>query len=105
MGVAATPESHDLIDEVAPSFSGPPNLAEAMRGPAVGLDLRLGHFRIAEDRAHDIVEVVRDAAGKRAHRLHAAALLQPRLQSRSLLLHRLPLNGIENGVESHAQQT
>ena len=48
MGVATTPESHDLIDEVARSFSGPPNLAEAMCGPAVGLDSRLGHLRIAE---------------------------------------------------------
>ena len=29
------------------------------------------HLAVAEDRAEDVVEVVRDAAGERAHRLEA----------------------------------
>jgi hypothetical protein len=42
----------------------------------------LRHFAEAQDRAQDVVEVVRDAAGQRAQRLQPLGLLQPRLERR-----------------------
>ena len=39
---------------------------------------------VAQDRAEDVVEVVRDAAGERAHRLEALRLAQPRFQPPAL---------------------
>src|ERR1700738_1919226 len=63
------------------------------------------HFRMAEDSAQDIVEVMGDTTGERAYRLHATGLLQAHLQPCSLSFKRLPPNGISNGIESHAQET
>jgi hypothetical protein len=49
------------------------------RCPAVGRQLCFRHFRIAEDRPDDIVEVVSDTAGESTDRFHTAGLLQASL--------------------------
>ena len=41
----------------------------------------LRELAVAEDRAEDVVEVVRDAAGEVAHRLHLLGLAQLRLEA------------------------
>src|SRR5215469_3608389 len=80
------------------------NRAKVMAGPTAGRYLRLGHLHMTEDRAHNIVEIVRDAACESADRLHPARSLQIRLQPSALPLEQFPLHGAGNSVDSHAQQ-
>ena len=46
--------------------------------------LLLRHLAVAEDRGEDVVEVVRDAAGERAHRLQLLRLPQLPLEALAL---------------------
>ena len=59
---------------------------------------------MAEDRADDIVEVMRDTAGESTDRFHATSLLEIRLQASTFLQQMIPHHDIGDGVESHAQQ-
>src|SRR5258708_19982158 len=59
---------------------------------------------MTENPAQYVVEVVRDAAGQRPDLLHAPGLLQPGLQPRPLRLHGVPPDGINDGIERHAQE-
>src|SRR6516165_2487065 len=60
---------------------------------------------MAENPAQQIVEVVGDAAGEGPDPLQAARLPQTAFQSRALRFHRMTRDGVEDGVERHAQQT
>ena len=102
--VAAPAEGKDLIHEIARLLAGAADLGEIVGRAAAGRDLRLGHLRISQDRADDIVEVMRDAAGQRADRLHAPGLLQAGLQPGAVALQGLAPHGIAERVEGHAQQ-
>ena len=102
--VAPPAERKDLPDQNARPFRRPQDLAEIVRGQAVLRDLRLGDFGVADDRAENIVEVVGDAAGESPDRLQAAGLLQPRLETFFLAFEKLPVDGVDNGVERHAHQ-
>jgi hypothetical protein len=73
------------------------------RGGA-GRKLLLGQFGVTEDRGDDVVEVVRDAAGQRPHRLHAARALQARHQPDPVALEELPLDGVGHGVAGQFHQ-
>src|ERR1700691_597946 len=46
-----------------------------------------------------------NTTGERTDRLHTTGLLQPHFQPCSLFFSGVPLNGINNGIESHAQET
>src|SRR5450755_2927531 len=64
------------------------------------------HFRMAENPAQNVVEVMSHTAGECTYRLHhAAGLLQARFQPCPFLFHRMPPDGRDNGIERHAQQT
>src|SRR5712664_1093080 len=65
----------------------------------------LHHLRMAEDATQDIVEVMGNTTAECAHRLHAAGLLQARLQSCALFFHGMPLHRINDGIKRHPQQT
>jgi len=58
---------------------------------------------MAENAAQNVVEVVRNATGEGAYRLHAAGMLQAALQPRVLFFHRLPLYRVQDRVERHSQ--
>ena len=59
----------------------------------------------AQDRAQDVVEVVRDAAGQRAHRLEPLGLPQAALQPRHLLLLALALGDVAQGTDKPIGRT
>src|SRR5260370_7313248 len=63
------------------------------------------HFRMAENPTQDIVEVMGDAAGERTYRFHPLGLLQAGLQPCTFFFHGVPFDSIDDGIESHAQQT
>src|ERR1700733_10140450 len=46
-----------------------------------------------------------NTTGERTDRLHTTGLLQPHLQPCSFFFSGVPFNGINNGIESHAQET
>src|SRR5271155_1483834 len=102
--VPAPAESEDLIDEITRPFAGTADLVEIAGRSAVRREFPFRHLGIAEDRADDIVEVVRDTAGESADRLHAAALLQVYLQACTFLQEMITDHDIGEGVESHTQQ-
>ncbi len=102
--VPASAEGEDLIDQVAGALPGPPDRIEVAQRPAVRGKLCFHDLRMTKDRADDVVEVVSDAARKRAHGLHAAGLLQPRLETSPLALERVAPDGVGDGVDRHAQQ-
>src|SRR5260370_7761037 len=59
---------------------------------------------MAEDRADDIVEVMRDATRESTDRFHAACVLEIHLQALTFLHEVFSHKGISDGVESRAQQ-
>ena len=73
--------------------------------PLVRTDALFYHFGMAENSCQDIVEVMGNTAGERPHGLQTMGLLQPRFQPRTLPFHRVPPNGIDDGVETHPQKT
>ena len=67
---AAAAEREDALDERLGAAAGMHHIVEvAAHDAAFGRGL-LRELAVAEDRAEDIVEVVRDAAGERSHRFH-----------------------------------
>ena len=69
-------EGEDLAHQVARAAAGLVDLQQAFQhGRACGA-VRLGEFDVAQDRAQDVVEVVRNAPGHGAHGLHLVRLAQ-----------------------------
>src|SRR6516225_11228160 len=60
---------------------------------------------MAKNPAQQIVEVVGDAAGEGPDTLQAARVPQAAFQPRALRFHRMTRDGVEDGVECHAQET
>src|SRR5437867_7534072 len=74
----------DLVDQAArPVRRGENVLRIALEWRACG-GLLDEHFGVAQDAAEDVVEVVRDAAGEAADRLHLLRLPEPLLEPRAL---------------------
>ena len=93
--------SEDLVDQAArPVRRGENVLRVALEGRARGglLDEHLG---VAQDASEDVVEVVRDAAGEAADRLHLLRLPQPLLEPRALGVGKLALGDV---AEVHHQR-
>jgi hypothetical protein len=67
--------------------------------------LLVGKFHVAEDGTHNVVEVMRNAAGERPHRFQPPRLFQSCLDTSSLLLERSPAKHVDNGIERGARQT
>ncbi len=66
-------ESQDLLHQLRRPFPAPHNLADAKRR-LLGIIAFPGEFRKTENRAEDIVEIVRDAAGQGPYGLHLLRL-------------------------------
>ena len=78
---AAAAEGEDALDQSLCPGRGLQHLVQVSARQAHGRDMPLRELAVAEDRAEDVVEVVRDAAGERAHRLHLLRLAKLRLQA------------------------
>jgi hypothetical protein len=100
----AAAECEYLIDEITRSLACTADLLKITAWPAIRRELPFRHFRITEDRADDIVKVMRDTAGESPDRFHAAGALKIRLQARPFLLKMVSRHDIGDGVESHSQQ-
>src|SRR5262245_15925869 len=109
---AAPAEREDAVDERAAALAGGHHAVQVAAQARALLRIAHRHLAVAEDRAEDIVEVVRDAAGERADRLQALRAAQLLLHLAQLLLGLLPLRdvlheadharGVAHGVEKHA---
>ena len=78
--LAAAAEGKDPIDDVPRPLARLPHLPHMLPFPAVRRSAAERHLGVAEDRPEDIVEVMRDAAGQCAERLHALGMPQPQLE-------------------------
>src|SRR5262249_51714194 len=94
-------KGEDLINELTRPFAGVANLIKMAPARASGTDLRVCHFGVSDDRADDVVEIVSDAAGECADRLHASGLLQIGFEPLLFLFKRDPSHGIVDDVEGH----
>jgi hypothetical protein len=97
-------KGQNLLDQVARPLGAAADGFEMAKRPGIRTIALLRHLGMAENPAQDIVEVMRDTAGEHADGFHAAGLLQARLQPCPLFFHGLPPDGIDDGVERHAQQ-
>ena len=75
--------------------TAPPHLAEVLLHRMRALEVHRDQFEVAADRREQVVEVVGDAAGERAHRLHLLRLPQLRLESLAGLLGAAPLGDVD----------
>ena len=74
------PEREDLLDELAGARARLLDFRQALLRRMLRHEILPRQFDVADDRAEDVVEVVRDAAGERAEGLHLLRLAQRRLQ-------------------------
>ena len=83
----------DLRDQRLGAVARAHDRVEVALHVRVLLGAALRQLAVAEDRAQDVVEVVRDAAGEVAHRLHLLGLLQLRFELQPILF-RAPVKKI-----------
>ena len=103
--LAAAAEGEDLIDQRLPALTCGHHLLHIAPGLAAGRrQRRQGHFAIANDRTQDVVEVMGNAAGQGADRLHALRLPQLGLEGLSLGLGPLALQRVGEDFADRAQQ-
>jgi hypothetical protein len=102
--IAAPAKSEDLIDEIARPLPCAADLTEVAGRLAAGRELHLRHFDMPEDRADDIVEIMRDTAGESTDRFHATSVLEICLKASTFLQEMITGHDIGDGVENHAQQ-
>ncbi|MGC4116217.1 MAG: hypothetical protein QM765_16895 [Myxococcales bacterium] len=72
----AATEGEDLLDQLAGPQRHVADVAQAGADVVVPLAVGQQELGVAQDDAQDVVEVVGDAAGQRAHRLHLLGLVQ-----------------------------
>src|ERR1700712_5259230 len=101
--IAAASERQDLTDEFSCPLACAANFFEMTSRAPARISPRGRHFRVTQDRADDIIEIMGDPAGKGADRLHPPGLLQVRLQPLLLLFEIDSGNGVGDGVERHAE--
>ncbi len=82
----AAAEGQDAVDQGAAPFAGGHDAVEIALQPRAFLRAALRHLAVAEDGAEDVVEIVRDATGERAHRLEPLRAAQLPLHLSQLLL-------------------
>ena len=102
LGAAA--EGQDPIDDVPCPLARLPHLLDMLPFATVPTQPAERHLRIAENRAKDIVEVMRDAARQRAQRLHALGMPQARFEGLLLPLGPLAAERAGEDLTGRAQQ-
>ena len=88
----AAAEGEHAVDQRAAALARHDDAVEVTREAAALWRIAQCDLAVAEDRAQDVVEVVRDAAGERAHRLQALGATQ-------LLLHLAHLGDVADDAD------
>ncbi len=73
---SAAAEREDAFDQRVAALAGDHDVLDIAAQPTAGADVPKRHLAITQYRAKEIVEVVRDAAGKRTERFQALSLAQ-----------------------------
>ena len=92
--VGSPSECENIVDQIATTLRRPAYLVDMLCRFGSACELRLNHFRIAENGANDVVEVMRDSACKRSDHLHATRPLQPHREFRPVALKKFALERI-----------
>src|SRR6185437_15497040 len=96
--------AEDLRHQRAAARAGVENARREALGLAVGRQILFEKAREADDRAEEIVEIVRDAAGEMADRLHPAGVAQFPLEPRAFALVDLDLGHIRDDADRAAER-
>ena len=102
LGAAA--EGKDPIDDVPRTLARLSHLLHMLPFPAVPTQLAQCHLGVAENGREDIVEVMGDAAGQGAERLHAPGMPQPQFECLLLPLGLLSAERAGKNLTDRAQQ-
>ena len=95
----AAAESQSLADEFAGAVRGGGDAVEPRVDGMAGRELEAGEVDGAEGAVEDVVEIVGDAAGERAERLHRAALAELGLDLFPLFLGALEVGNVGEGAD------
>src|SRR5215813_3867194 len=93
---SAATESKNALDQRASAFACDDDAFDVAAQPSAGTDVTKRHFPVTEDCAEKIVEVVRDAAGKRAERFQTLSLTQLSLHPPELFRAHVVIGDIEH---------
>ena len=102
LGAAA--EGKDAVDDVPRALARLLHLLHMLPFPAVPAQPGQQHLGIAENGAEDVVEVMRDASGQRAERLHALGMPQARFERLPFPLAPLAEQRIHQDLADRSQQ-
>ena len=92
-------EGQDALDELGGAAHRPPHLVEVLLHRVRRSEIHRGELEVPADRREQIVEVVGDAAGERAHRLHLLRLPELRLEPLAGLFGPAPLGDVDGGAD------
>src|SRR5580700_10057779 len=81
LGHATAAEAQNAIDERASALRGMHDVVEITPQGTACCSVLLRELAVADDGTQDVVEVMRDATGQRADRLHLLRLPQLRLET------------------------
>ena len=84
LGILATPEDLDLLNELLASNRGLDELLDRLESGVLVAQIELGELGVGETDRKDVVEVVRDAAGEPAERVEALGLVDLGFESLAL---------------------
>ena len=92
-------ESEDALDQQLRALRGMQHVVEVAPQIGVSRGVLGGELAVPQDGAEDVVEVVGDAAGERADRLHFLRLAQLRLEPFLLNLRLLACGDVDRGTD------
>jgi hypothetical protein len=93
-----TSKDKNGVDQIASALRRAAYLIDMLGQFGTGRCLRLRHLSIAEDRADDIVKIVRYSARQLADRLHATCSLQAYAKLGPFTLEELTLESVDNRI-------
>ena len=94
-----TAEGEDALDQLGGAMHRAPHLAQVLLGRMRLADVHRDEREVAANRRQQVVEIVGDAAGERAHRLHLLRLPQLRLEPVPRLFGLPPLGDVDAGAD------
>ena len=92
-------EGEDPLHQLGGAVHRPPHLVEVLLDRMAGAEVHRRQFEVAADRRQQVVEVVGDAAGQRAHRLHLLRLPELGLEPLAGLFGPAPLGDVDGGAD------
>src|SRR5438552_1267667 len=103
MCVATPSEQQNLIHQFARPLAGAADLLKDSAVAAPPCVRRVPHLGVTKNGAKNVVEIMGYAAGQRADRLQPPRVVQASLQAHPVLLERLSVKRVGDGVEPHSQ--